>query len=367
MKRLLRSKVDWVLTLSFLGLLMIGFAVLYSATYQSGADIYFSSYFIKQIVWACAGIFLIIILNFVNYRTIGNLTIIIYAVNVFLLIYVLIFGNTIGGAKRWIDLGAFSLQPSEFMKLTLLLMLSWYLSVVKNDEKDSKVLMTVLILTGIPLLLILKEPDLGTALVLVPMMFTLLFIYGMRLRYLIGMIVLGLCTSPVFWMFLMPYQKSRILVFLNPAHYRYGAGWSVIQSKIAIGSGQLTGKGWLSGTQTQLNFLPEHHTDLIFSVLAEEMGFVGCLILLACYMVFLMRGIQISQWARDDFGKYMACGIVTMIAFHVVVNISMAMGLAPVTGLPLPFMSYGGSFLLMMILSVGFLFNIYAHGTKYLY
>lgn len=359
------KRIDWILLLSLMALLVMGFAVLYSAAYRMEFSDVTKNYFTKQVIWVCLGLIAVLLLSFVNYKSIGNISVILYLLNVLLLLYVLFLGTKIGGARRWISIGIVSIQPSEFMKLTLILSLAWFLGVARGRENSLWTLVLSLLITGVPLLLILKEPDLGTALVLIPVMLTLLFIYGLRLKYFIALILTGLLSSPLVWLILKPYQKSRILVFLNPSHYQYGAGWAVIQSKIAIGSGQIFGKGWLEGTQSQLNFLPERHTDFIFAVLAEEAGFVGCVLLLVLYFIILFRGIKISQMARDDYGKLVACGIVAMIGFHIFVNIGMTLGLLPATGLPLPFMSYGGSFLLTMVLSVGMLMNIYAYNSHY--
>ena len=220
---------------------------------------------------------------------------------------------------------------------------------------------------AVPFLLVLKQPDLGTSLVFLAIFLGMVFVAGIRLRILFGIFGLGLAAMPVLWHFLKDYQKMRIMVFLDPNVDPLGAGYHIIQSKIAIGSGLLFGKGLFGGTQSQLNFLPENHTDFIFSVVGEELGFVGCAILLLLYLIVLWRGVKIARDASDTFGRLLAVGITSMIAFHVLINVGMTMGIMPVTGIPLPLMSYGVSSLTTNIMAIAILLNIQLRRQKLLF
>ena len=289
-----------------------------------------------------------------------------YVFNLVLLILVMLVGQTALGAQRWIALGPISIQPSEFSKLIMIIALAAMM------EKRGKVqslsdLASIAGYVGLPFLLVLKQPDLGTSLVFLAIFFGMVFVAGIRLRILFWLFGLGLAAMPVLWHFLKDYQKMRIMVFMDPNVDPLGAGYHIIQSKIAIGSGLLFGKGLFGGTQSQLNFLPENHTDFIFSVVGEELGFVGCTVLLLLYLIVLWRGIKIAQDASDTFGRLLAVGITSMIAFHVLVNVGMTMGIMPVTGIPLPLMSYGVSSLTTNIMAIAILLNIQLRRQKLLF
>ena len=289
-----------------------------------------------------------------------------YVFNLVLLVLVMLVGQTALGAQRWIALGPISIQPSEFSKLIMIIALAAMIE--KRDKIDSIVdLVPVAAYVGVPFLLVLKQPDLGTSLVFLAIFFGMVFAAGIRLRLLFGIFAAGLAAMPVLWHFLKDYQKMRIMVFMDPNVDPLGAGYHIIQSKIAIGSGMLFGKGLFGGTQSQLNFLPENHTDFIFSVVGEELGFVGCTVLLLLYLVVLWRGIRIAQNASDTFGRLLAVGITSMIAFHVLVNVGMTMGIMPVTGIPLPLMSYGVSSLTTNIMAIAILLNIQLRRQKLLF
>ena len=287
--------------------------------------------------------------------------------NLILLILVMLVGQTALGAQRWIALGPISIQPSEFSKLIMIIALAAMLE--KRGGKINTItdLAPVAAYVGVPFLLVLKQPDLGTSLVFLAIFFGMVFVAGVRLRLLLGIFGAGLAAMPVLWHFLKDYQKMRIMVFMDPNVDPLGAGYHIIQSKIAIGSGMLFGKGLFGGTQSQLNFLPENHTDFIFSVVGEELGFVGCAILLLLYLVVLWRGIRIAQDASDMFGRLLAVGITSMIAFHVLINVGMTMGIMPVTGIPLPLMSYGASSLTTNIMAIAILLNIQLRRQKLLF
>ena len=289
-----------------------------------------------------------------------------YVFNLILLILVMLVGQSALGAQRWIALGPISIQPSEFSKLIMIIALAAMM------EKRGKIqslsdLAPVAGYVLVPFLLVLKQPDLGTSLVFLAIFFGMVFVAGIRLRILFGIFGLGLAAMPVLWHFLKDYQKMRIMVFMDPNVDPLGAGYHIIQSKIAIGSGLLFGKGLFGGTQSQLNFLPENHTDFIFSVVGEELGFVGCAVLLLLYLIVLWRGIKIAQDASDAFGRLLAVGITSMIAFHVLVNVGMTMGIMPVTGIPLPLMSYGVSSLTTNIMAIAILLNIQLRRQKLLF
>ncbi len=283
----------------------------------------------------------------------------LYIFNMVMLLAVMFVGQAALGAQRWIQIGPVSLQPSEFSKVIMIVVMAKIL----NDRKEKLTTvweaLPVFAYMLLPFLLVVKQPDLGTALVFVAIVLGMLYIAGIPGK-LYGYLSGGaLLMAPVFWHFLKDYQKNRIMVFLDPDKDPYGSGYHLIQSKIAIGSGMLMGKGLFFGTQSQLNFLPENHTDFIFAVIGEELGFIGVLVVLALYGVILYRGIKIAMEARDDFGALLAVGIVSMLSFHLLVNIGMTMGIMPVTGIPLPFMSYGVSALTTNMLCVGILLNIH--------
>ena len=290
-----------------------------------------------------------------------------YVFNLILLILVMLVGQTALGAQRWIALGPISIQPSECSKLIMIMALAAMLEKRGGKINTLGELLPVAAYVGVPFLLVLKQPDLGTSLVFLAIFFGMVFAAGIRLRMLAWIFGLGIAAMPVVWHFLKGYQKMRIMVFMDPNVDPLGAGYHIIQSKIAIGSGMLFGKGLFGGTQSQLNFLPENHTDFIFSVVGEELGFVGCAILLLLYLVVLWRGIRIAQDASDMFGRLLAVGITSMIAFHVLINVGMTMGIMPVTGIPLPLMSYGVSSLTTNIMAIAILLNIQLRRQKLLF
>ncbi len=349
------KEFDWVLLGTAAAIFIAGLLFLFSATYSKNLD-----FIIKQTVWfLIGGLFFIIIIN-VNYRKVISLGYIFYFISLILLLLVLFFGSKRLGAQRWLELGSFNLQPSEFAKLFITIALIQYLTEHK-DDKGIKNIAAAFFIILVPFVLILAQPDLGTALMLVPLFFVLLFIWGARLKYLFFIIGAGLAASPLCWFLLKDYQKERLAVFMNPDIDPLGAGYTVIQSRIAIGSGGVFGKGWLSGTQNQLNFLTERHTDFIFSVAGEEWGFAGGVVLIALYYVLIRRAFEIARKTDDPCGVLAACGMATLIGIQVIVNISMTMGFMPVVGLPLPLVSYGGSSLLVTMAALGLLESIALH------
>lgn len=334
---------------------ILGLLCLLSSTYP-----YNSGYVLKQIIWfLLGGLVFISILN-INYRKIVGIGNIFYFIALILLVAVLLFGSRRSGAQRWLGIGLFNIQPSEFAKLFITLSLVQYFVAHKTYHSLGNIF-APLAMTGVPFVLIMQEPDLGTALMLVPILLILLYAWGVPLKNLAVIVACGILLAPVGWFLLKDYQKDRLMVFLDPDIDPLGAGYTIIQSKIAIGSGGVLGKGWLSGTQNQLNFLAERHTDFIFSVAGEEWGVLGSMLLIGLYFVLIWRGLEIAEKASDPCGSLLGVGLSTMIGIQVVVNVSMTMGFMPVVGLPLPLVSYGGSSLLMTMIALGLLESIALH------
>ncbi|MBL7155576.1 MAG: rod shape-determining protein RodA [Candidatus Omnitrophica bacterium] len=348
------NRFDKALFFSVIAILLIGLATLYSASSRYDSQ----NVILRQLSWIFLGGVLFCIVLRVNYQRLGSISYLLYGISIFFLILVLFFGKARGGAHRWISLGVFNFQPSELAKITLVLALSSYIGKRKNEVTQVRFLFGVLCLVLPAFFLILIEPDLGTALLLIPITLAVLFAAGAKLRHLIGITSLGLCGLPFFWHFLKDYQKQRLIVFINPNIDPLGSGYTIIQSKIAVGSGGLLGKGWLSGTQNQLNFLPERHTDFIFSVVGEEWGFLGAFILILLYATIAYRGTKIIEATPDINGKLIATGFVTLFALQVLINIGMTIGFLPIVGLTLPLISYGGSSLITTLTYIGILLNI---------
>lgn len=337
---------------------VLGIVFIYSATWTGEDSSGIDKMVVKQIIWISLGMILLIVIANSDYRKMLNFAYLAYAVTLAGLVFLLLFGGERYGARRWITLGPVSVQPSEFVKITVILALAVFLGERREKVKTFSNFAGAVLLIMPAALLIFLQPDLGTALVLVPILFSMLLICDERLRYMVFTIVAGLVSMPFMWSLLKGYQKRRLLVFMNPNLDPLGAGYTIIQSKIAIGSGGLFGKGWLGGTQSYLRFLPERHTDFIFSVIGEEWGFLGALLLVGLYAFVIVRGIKIMATAEDVRGKAIAAGVITLLAFQVFVNISMTIGLMPVVGLPLPIISYGGSGAIASFIGIGFLLSI---------
>ena len=353
------GRFDYTLVLIILAIFIIGIGALYSATYQSSTQL-FDGATGRQIVWMGLGFTVFFLIANVPYHRLLSGARLFYFLCLIFLGLVLLMGHTRGGATRWIQIGGFSLQPSEFTKMGLILLLSSYLSNNRAELRRMRSIMGVFLLMLIPFALILIEPDLGTAVVLIPITFAMLYAAGANVRYLLYVFIAGAATSPIFWSLLKDYQKQRLMVFINPNIDPLGAGYTIIQSKIAIGSGGIFGKGWLSGTQNQLNFLPERHTDFIFSVIGEEWGFLGGAILLFLYLLLIWRTLRIATGTQDLYGQLLCVGVATMISFQIIVNIAMTIGLMPVVGMSLPLISYGGSSLLNTMIGMGILMSVSA-------
>lgn len=353
-------------TLLFLVLVIfiIGLFCLYSASYHKGLELG-RSFMLRQASWLAIGLLIMFFMALIDYQKVIDFGFALYVIGLLLLFLVLVLGHTRLGAQRWFNIGGFSVQPSEFNKIVFIIVMASYLGHVRAEIVNIKGLAVPLVLTGIPFVLILLQPDLGTALILVPVFLAMLFVAGAQAKHLFGIILCGVISSPVLWNFLKVYQKKRLLVFLNPNIDPLGAGYTIIQSKIAIGSGGILGKGWLAGTQNQLNFLPERHTDFIFSVIGEEWGFLGAMVLVCLYFLMLKRGLLIAERTTDIYGKLLGVGIITMLASQIFVNIAMTIGIMPVVGLPLPLISYGGSSLWTTLIAVGLLLNVGMRRTRF--
>lgn len=351
----------WVCT--FL-IVLTGLTALYSASYQnmriSGRVFY------DQMFFAIVGFVMMFLLSRVDYRNFYDLSYVFYGVMIVFLVLVLVSGRHALGATRWFTVAGISFQPSEPAKFALILALARYFAGLRpgvslNSDFHGGIwrdLAVPLLITLLPMLLIFKQPDLGTALLFMGIFLVMLFASGLELKYLGGLLGLFLAGSPFAWHILKPYQKDRLLVFLNPNIDPLGAGYTIIQSKIAVGSGKFFGKGWLSGTQNQLNFLPERHTDFIFSVIGEEWGLAGALFVLACYFVLIYCGLKVAEQVNDKFGMQIAAGICAIMTFQVVINVGMVLGLLPVVGLTLPMVSFGRSSFMICMVMLGFLLNL---------
>ncbi len=354
-----------LLVVGALLIVCVSLLTLYSAVYPKNL-FDSSSIFFRQMIWVVVGWLSFYIFSHIYYRKLLSFIYPFYFVVIATLVLVLIVGGMRLGAQRWIKIWWFNFQPSEFAKIALILVLSHYFSRKGIDHIRLNVgslsflkgIILPFLIILIPFGLIVKQPDLGTAVLLMFIFLGMAYFSGVKLRYITLVLAAGVLLSPVFWHFLRDYQKDRILVFLNPNSDPLGAGYTIIQSKIAIGSGRLLGKGWLSGTQGQLNFLPEAHTDFIFGIYSEETGFVGALFLLGLYFLLIYEAFRITDKTNDNFGKLFSFGIGLMVAIQVYINISMTLGISPVVGVPLPLMSYGGSNMMVNFVCLGILRNI---------
>ncbi len=355
--RRLLANFDWLLLALILTTAALGILNLYSST--SAWDNISTPIYIKQMYWLGIGIIIAISLTLFNYRQLEHMALPIYAACILLLAAVLLFGQTNMGATRWINLGLFNLQPSEIMKVVIIITLAAYFS---RHETPGGYTFTDLIIPGllllVPVALIIKQPDLGTAMLLMFIGITMLLFAGIQRPTLIALGILAAGAAGGGWFLLHDYQKNRIRTFLNPESDPLGSGYHIIQSKIAVGSGGFWGRGFMHGTQSQLSFLPERHTDFVFSVFAEEWGFVGCVLLLTLYAAIILWGIHIARKADSSFGMYLAIGLTSMLFWHIIVNLGMVIGLLPVVGVPLPLFSYGGTCMVTTMIAVGLLFNI---------
>lgn len=353
--RRLFTHFDWAIFSVILGLICVGFASIYSATHVHMASIY-----TKDIYWIAIGSVMMLLAIVFNYSYLERFSYVIYALSILLLISVFFIGSSFSGAKRWISLGFFTLQPSEFAKIALIIVLAKYFNekLISDKGLGLKDLLVPAILMIVPFLLIAKQPDLGTGIILWMIFWSMAFIVKIRTRVIAGLGALFMAAAPFGWMFLKDYQKARLTSFMNPEGDPLGSGYHVMQSKIAIGSGGFLGKGFMEGTQGKLMFLPEHHTDFIFAALAEEWGLLGVMVVLGLFLALVISGINTAGSSKDRFGFLLAFGITSMFFWQIFINLGMVAGILPVVGVPLPFISYGGSFLITSMIAAGILLNI---------
>lgn len=356
-------KVDIWLILGVLALCLYGALMIYSATQGNvgpGKDPFV--FLKRQIVWIILGIIIAVAIAFSDYNLLRHYLVPIYVVNLFLLILVFFVGRESFGAQRWIPFGAFHLQPSEFAKIFIIITLAIFLATRKGEVSRAADVGLSFLFVVIPWLLIFKQPDLGTALVLFAILMGMLVAAGIKMRYFLAIIFSCILIGFLMINFnvLRDYQMKRLMVFIDPDIDPLGAGYNIQQSKIAVGSGELTGKGLFSGTQTNLQFLPARHTDFIFAVVGEELGFLGSALLLGLYFIIISRGIRIASTSKNLLGTLIAIGVVSMWLFQIMVNMGMTIGIMPITGIPLPFISSGGSSLWANLAGVGLLLSVYA-------
>lgn len=342
-----------------LALTLFGVVMIYSATRSANSAA-------RQGVWLGVSLVAFAVIVRVNYVELMRVNRYVYLAVVALLVAVLIpqIGKVVNGARSWISLGPLgSLQPSELAKIGVIITLGTLLRNAKTFGRHEVI--PALIHVGIPASLILLQPDFGTAMVFFVILFTMLFAAGTDVKWLCGMLAAGAAAVPLLVKFVLrDYQRRRLLVFLDPYSDPLGSGWNVIQSLVSVGSGRLFGKGLLQSTQGRLGFLPEHHNDFIFALVCEELGFFGALLVLATYGAILLLGIRVATSAKDEFGRYIAVGVVSLYLAHVIINVGMTIGLMPVTGIPLPFLSAGGSSLLTNWIGIALLINVYSRRTR---
>ncbi|MBI2994168.1 MAG: rod shape-determining protein RodA [Gammaproteobacteria bacterium] len=349
-----RMHVDVPLLIGLVILCSMGLVILYSASGQ-GTDIVW-----RQGIRMFAAFGVLLLAAQVPPATLARWSIGVYALGILLLVVVLLFGDVGKGAQRWLDLGFVRFQPSEMMKVVVPMVLAWLISEGGVPPRFGRVCLSCILII-LPVLMIAKQPDLGTALLVACAGFSVLFVAGLSLRAIMGFAVVAGAAMPVLWHFLHDYQRQRVLMFLDPQQDPLGSGYHIIQSQIAIGSGGLYGKGWLNGTQSHLEFLPERSTDFIFAVFCEEFGLMGALLLISVYAFVIGRGLYISVKSQHTFGRLFGCGIVLTFFVYIIVNMGMVSGQVPVVGIPLPLVSHGGTSLVTLLVGFGMLMAIHTH------
>jgi len=363
LRRYIRN-LDWILILTVILLTGIGMVLIASATHGDALASGTNRFVQRQGLFLAINVLVVIGVLLQDYHSLKRISLPLYAFTVLLLLGVMFFGHSSLGAQRWIQVGPVTFQPSEFSKAFIIVCLAAFLDERSEYLEQWKDYIPPILFILVPFFLVLRQPDLGTALVFAAIAFSMFWVCGFKIQWIGVLAGAFIVAAPVLWQFLHEYQRNRIRVFLNPELDPFGAGYHVIQSKIAIGSGMLWGKGFMQGTQSQLNFLPENHTDFIFAVAGEEFGFIGAIIILLLYMLLIWRGLTIALNAEDRFGALLASGITGMYLFHVFVNVGMTIGIMPVTGVPLPFLSYGVSSLTTNMLLAGILLNINLRHTR---
>lgn len=346
---------DWLLLGAAALLSIVSVTEIYSATMAQGA----AMYSLRQLAWVVAGIVVLFVISAIDYHLISEHIPWLYMVGLGCLLYTLVLGHRVSGSKSWVGFGPIAFQPSEFIKMIVVVALARYLSELRSGKYMTLVqIFKACIIVVVPMGFILLQPDLGTALTYLPVIAVGLFVRGIRPIALVSLVLGFVLILPVSWLILRPYQKERILTFMDPERDPRGKGYQVTQSKIAIGSGGLLGKGVFHGSQNVLGFLPTRHTDFIFSVVGEELGFVGVIATLGLLSFIIFRSIHNAQTARDNLGLFIVMGVVGIFFFHLIVNVGMVIGYMPTTGIPLPFLSYGGSSVLTAFAALGLVMSV---------
>jgi rod shape determining protein RodA len=351
-RRLLQN-VDWALLAAAGAIVALSVLSLWSLAWGGGSGIA-----LRQLGWVGVGLGALVVVASLDYRTLVRAAPALYVAGLGLLVTVFILGRTVSGARRWIHAGPLTVQPSELFKLIFVLTLAWALTSRWARPLSPATLAWTVGLAAVPFLLVVRQPDLGTALVLLPVLAAVLLGVGLRLKVLAVLALGAVAATPLAWLALKAYQRERLLVYLDPFRDPLGTAYNVIQAKIAIGSGQLLGKGVSGATQSRLAFLPERHTDFIFAVFAEMWGFVGCLVLILAYGLLVLRGFEIAAGAREPRGRIVALGVTALLATQTLINLGMVTGLLPVVGIPLPLMSYGGSSMVVSLMGLGLLLSV---------
>jgi rod shape determining protein RodA len=354
--RRLLTHFEWPLPLCAIGVSVLGILTVYSASY-SGGEVP-PAMALRQLTWFTGGIAVMLAMLSFDYRTLERHAYLIYLVVLLLVLAVPLIGQVGGGSRRWLRLGPVSLQPSEFIKLAMVLVCARHFSLTPPAKLGLREAALPLVLMAVPAAAVLLQPDLGSAALVTLLTLTMLILGGVQVRWLALLASPVVLLAPLLWSGLKEYQQKRILTFIDPGQDPLGAGYHVIQSKIAVGSGMVWGKGFLQGTQNHLSFLPEQHTDFIFSVFSEEWGLAGGVLLMTLYLALLLRGSTIAARARNRFGALLVMGVLTIIFWQVVVNVGMVTGLLPVVGIPLPMFSYGGSSMLCLLTGIGLVMNV---------
>jgi len=348
------SRIDLNLLTTALIISGIGAMLVYSATHSS-TDM---ALFRRQILWSLIGIGLMLLFMAIDYHALMELSPYLYTFGMFLLLYLLVFGRLTRNVRSWIHIGGFQFQPSEFMKIFTALLIAKYFDSNDRAYLNFRTFMVVMMMIAGPVLLIAAQPAFGSAASFFPLVGVAMFFGGIKPRFWLIAILCGVIALPIGWHFLKPFQRERIKIFLDPARDPLGSGYQVMQAKIATGSGGITGKGFLHGTQVNLEYLPARHTDFIFSVLGEEWGFVGVIVVLTLYLFLILESLAVAKAARDRGGTFLVLALVAFFIFHVFINVGMQIGLLPVTGIPLPLISYGGSATMMFFMAVGLILNV---------
>ncbi len=357
--RRLLEDFDWVLLLTTVLICVIGFVAIYSASYSYGTA---TPYFEKQVLWFFIGLGAMLVVTMIDYRIMERFSPFLHILMIVLLFLVLIYGTGSSGSRvqRWLRLGPVFVQPSEFVKFTLILFFAHYFNDSRRiGDLGLKDIFWPALATLVPFLLIIRQPDLGTAGILLFIFIPVIFLAGIRYKLILIALGLSVISIPFVWIFLLkPYQRDRIVTFMSPELDPIGKGYQIIQSKIAVGSGQIWGKGYLQGTQAQLNFLPARHTDFIFSVFTEEWGFVGGVLLVMLYAFLILWCLKYVGKTKDRSGSILTAGVTAILTAQVIINIGMVIGILPIVGMPLPFMSYGGSAMLSHMVGIGLILNV---------